>query len=124
MARVSAEALERWTHDLLAAAGLEREPAAAVAASLVEASLRGVDSHGVALLPVYLARIRGGGINRRPRPRVVSEDGAVAVVNGDDGPGQWQACSPPSCRRPWPSAMAWARSPSGAAVTTAPPLTT
>jgi LDH2 family malate/lactate/ureidoglycolate dehydrogenase len=47
-----------------------------------------VDSHGVALLPGYLARIRGGGINRRPRPGVVSEDGAVAVVNGDDGPGQ------------------------------------
>jgi LDH2 family malate/lactate/ureidoglycolate dehydrogenase len=69
MARISAEALERWTHDLLAAAGLEREPAATVAASLVEASLRGVDSHGVALMPGYLARIRGGGINRRPRPR-------------------------------------------------------
>jgi ureidoglycolate dehydrogenase (NAD+) len=88
MARISATALERWAHDLLVGAGLEREAAATVAGSLVEASLRGVDSHGVALLPGYLARIRGGGINRRPRPSVVSEDGAVAVVNGDDGPGQ------------------------------------
>ncbi len=88
MATVPAEALEAWVLALLEAAGLEQEAAATMAASLVEASLRGVDSHGVALLPGYLARIRGGGINRRPRPRVVSEEGAVAVVDGDDGPGQ------------------------------------
>jgi ureidoglycolate dehydrogenase (NAD+) len=88
MTRVSAAELERWAQDLLTAAGLEQEAATTLAVSLVEASLRGVDSHGVALLPGYLARLRGGGINRRPRPRIVSEDGAVAVVHGDDGPGQ------------------------------------
>jgi LDH2 family malate/lactate/ureidoglycolate dehydrogenase len=88
MPRISGDALERWARDLLGAAGLERPAAATVAASLIEASLRGVDSHGMALLPGYLARIRGGGINLRPRPRVVSEEGAVAVVSGDDGPGQ------------------------------------
>ena len=86
--RVPAAQLEAWSVALLEAAGLEREAAATVAASLVETSLRGVDSHGVALLPGYLARIRGGGINRRPRPRIVSEEGSVAVVDGDDGPGQ------------------------------------
>ena len=88
MPRISPEELERWACDLLGATGLEREAATTVAVSLVEASGRGVDSHGVALLPGYLARLRGGGINRHPRPSVVSEDGAVAVVNGDDGPGQ------------------------------------
>jgi ureidoglycolate dehydrogenase (NAD+) len=59
-----------------------------VAAALVETSLRGVDSHGVARLPVYVERLRGGVINPRPRPSVVRRDGAVALLDGDQGPGQ------------------------------------
>jgi ureidoglycolate dehydrogenase (NAD+) len=51
-------------------------------------SLRGTDSHGVARLPVYVDRIRGGTINTRPRPSVLRRDGAVAIVDGDRGPGQ------------------------------------
>jgi ureidoglycolate dehydrogenase (NAD+) len=59
-----------------------------VAESLVWTSLRGTDSHGVARLPVYVERLRIGALNARPRPSVVSRDGAVAVVDGDQGPGQ------------------------------------
>jgi ureidoglycolate dehydrogenase (NAD+) len=51
-------------------------------------SLRGTDSHGVARLPVYVERLRGGVLNARPRPSVLQRDGAVAVVDGDQGPGQ------------------------------------
>jgi ureidoglycolate dehydrogenase (NAD+) len=87
-ATVAADALERWSRALLEAAGLEAEAAATVAASLVETSLRGVDSHGVARLPVYVKRLRAGALNRRPRPAVVRRTGALAVVDGDRGPGQ------------------------------------
>jgi LDH2 family malate/lactate/ureidoglycolate dehydrogenase len=80
--------LERWTTELLAAAGLEGEAAATVSRTLVDASLRGVDSHGVARTPIYLERLRAGGINPRPRPRIEREEGAVALMHGDDGPGQ------------------------------------
>jgi LDH2 family malate/lactate/ureidoglycolate dehydrogenase len=59
-----------------------------VAETLVWTSLRGTDSHGVARVPIYVERLRGGIINPRPRPSVVSRDGAVAVVDGDHGPGQ------------------------------------
>jgi len=59
-----------------------------VAATLVWTSLRGVDSHGVARVPVYAERLRSGAINGRPRPSVASRDGALAVVDGDRGPGQ------------------------------------
>ena len=59
-----------------------------MAASLVWTSLRGTDSHGVARVPIYVERLRGGIINNRPRPSVVRRDGAVAVVDGDHGPGQ------------------------------------
>ena len=51
-------------------------------------SVRGTDSHGIARLPVYIERLRGGVLNPRPRPSVVRRDGAVAVIDGDQGPGQ------------------------------------
>jgi ureidoglycolate dehydrogenase (NAD+) len=87
-ATIAAPALERWTRDLLAAAGLEAGAAATVAETLVEASLRGVDSHGVARVPIYAARLRAGTLNGRPRPRTLRSDGAVALIDGDQGPGQ------------------------------------
>jgi LDH2 family malate/lactate/ureidoglycolate dehydrogenase len=86
---VGAGELERWTRALLEAAGLESEPAAAtVAETLVWTSLRGTDSHGVARVPVYAERLRTGVLNNHPRPEVVRRDGAIAVVDGDHGPGQ------------------------------------
>jgi LDH2 family malate/lactate/ureidoglycolate dehydrogenase len=85
---VRAAALETWTRALLEGAGLEADPAATVAETLVWTSLRGVDSHGVARVPVYAERLRSGVLNNRPRPEVVRRDGAIAVVDGDHGPGQ------------------------------------
>ena len=85
---VGAGELERWTRALLEGAGLDAEPAATVAESLVWTSLRGVDSHGVARVPVYAERLQTGVLNNHPRPQVVSRDGAIAVVDGDHGPGQ------------------------------------
>jgi ureidoglycolate dehydrogenase (NAD+) len=86
--RIQAPALERWVRALFEAAGLEAAAAATVADTLVETNLRGVDSHGVARVSDYVARLRAGGLNLRPEPRVISQDGAVAVVDGDNGPGQ------------------------------------
>ena len=85
---VDAPRLTAWSAALLRGAGLEPAAAGVVAGSLVEASLRGVDSHGVARVPIYVQRLQAGAINRRPRPRVERRDGAVASVHGDDGPGQ------------------------------------
>jgi LDH2 family malate/lactate/ureidoglycolate dehydrogenase len=59
-----------------------------VAESLVWTSLRGTDSHGIARIPIYVERLRGGILNQRPRPSIVRRDGAVALVDGDHGPGQ------------------------------------
>jgi LDH2 family malate/lactate/ureidoglycolate dehydrogenase len=53
---MGAEVLCFWAERVLRAAGLEAEGAAVVADHLVCAGLRGVDSHGVARLPVYVAR--------------------------------------------------------------------
>jgi LDH2 family malate/lactate/ureidoglycolate dehydrogenase len=88
MRTLGAEALQDWSAALLSAAGLEEDAAATVAETLVATSLRGVDSHGVARLPIYVERLRAGVLNPRPRPKVDRRDGAVAVVDGDAGPGQ------------------------------------
>ena len=85
---ISPAELERWAQALLEAAGLEAAAAETVAVSLVDANRRAVDSHGVARLPVYCERLRAGHINRRPVPKVEREDGAVALVDADEGPGQ------------------------------------
>src|SRR3954471_15963825 len=87
-ATLTAAVLERWTTELLAGAGLDGAAAATVAATLVDASLRGVDSHGVARTPIYVERLLAGGINGRPKPWVEREAGALALMHGDDGPGQ------------------------------------
>jgi len=86
--RVAAGPLRDWAAALLAAAGLERAAAELVAETLVDASLRGVDSHGVARLAVYVERLRAGALTARPRPRVLRRDGALALLDGDGGPGQ------------------------------------
>jgi L-2-hydroxycarboxylate dehydrogenase (NAD+) len=39
-------------------------------------------------VPLYAARLRSGELNGRPRPSVVRRAGAVALVDGDSGPGQ------------------------------------
>ena len=51
-------------------------------------SLRGTDSHGVARVPVYAERLRSGVLNRQPDVSVIRREGAIAVVDGDHGPGQ------------------------------------
>ena len=52
--------LTRFAAELLAAAGVARDEAAVVAASLVGANLRGHDSHGVMRLPQYVGFIERG----------------------------------------------------------------
>ena len=80
--------LERWSQALLEACGLSATDAETVAVSLVHANRRGTDSHGVARLPTYAQRLRDGYMNCSPQPRVERGDGAVALVDGDQGPGQ------------------------------------
>ena len=68
---IRAEELERVGHDLLVAHDLPPEDATTVARCLVEADLRGVETHGVVRLPHYLNRVRLGLIKPRPDIRII-----------------------------------------------------
>ena len=85
--RVDSVALCHLAEALFQHDGLLLEDAATIARVQIEADLRGMHSHGMRAVPLYLERIQHGIIN--PRPRVqVSDLGVVALVDGDAGPGQ------------------------------------
>ncbi|MCF3650452.1 Ldh family oxidoreductase [Synoicihabitans lomoniglobus] len=73
---------------LLVKVGVPSRHAAIVVTSLVEANLRGVDSHGMQMLLVYLQQLRAGGINPRASGGVERSDGVCLRYDGGNGLGQ------------------------------------
>jgi LDH2 family malate/lactate/ureidoglycolate dehydrogenase len=76
---------DAFARALLAAHGVPKKDAATVAACLVGADLRGVDTHGLTRLPVYLERVRRGLVNPRPKlfPKRIAS--AAASLDGQNG---------------------------------------
>ncbi len=85
---VRPESLRSFSEECLEACGMLRENARVVSDSLVKANLRGVDSHGVTRLGIYVKRLKMGLVNPNPDVRAVSESAATLLVDGDNGPGQ------------------------------------
>lgn len=86
--RFTADELRSWARSLLSAAGLRMDASELVADTLVAADLRGVSSHGVYRLPIYLQRLERGLLDRDPKPVTVRQGGAVALVDARHAPGQ------------------------------------
>jgi L-2-hydroxycarboxylate dehydrogenase (NAD+) len=85
--RIAAPRLAAFVSRALVAAGLPEADAKIVAGLMLEADLRGSDTHGVIRLPLYVRRIRAGGVNAKPNIRVVGERPSAALVDGDNGMG-------------------------------------
>src|SRR5690348_5490145 len=85
--RIPAGELTAFVTRTFIAAGLPQGDAHAVAGLMVEADLRGSDTHGVIRLPLYVRRLRAGGINTKPNIRLVSDRASVALIDGDNGLG-------------------------------------
>ncbi len=85
---ISGTALEDYAWRMLQGAGVPAERARLVARSLVEANLRGVDSHGVQLLNFYIEHMRMKCMDLETEGHVVSEAGGCMVYSGDNGIGQ------------------------------------
>lgn len=91
MPRLRAASLSQFARDILDGAGVPADKAGVVAESLVAANLRGVDSHGVQLLPFYVDKLLAGEVDANADGEVVSQSGACAVFDGRNGLGQWIA---------------------------------
>jgi LDH2 family malate/lactate/ureidoglycolate dehydrogenase len=85
---ITAEDLVSWATQLLEAARIRAPRARLIADALVAANLRGVDSHGVQLLPLYVDQIQRGDMDPDADGHIVSESGGCLVYDGENGIGQ------------------------------------
>jgi uncharacterized oxidoreductase len=82
------DALTAAVYAIVAAAGSNDAEAAAVAANLVEANLRGHDSHGVGMVPRYVDAVLEGGLAVNAHVAIRQDSGALLTLDGCHGYGQ------------------------------------
>ena len=80
-------ALRDFSATIFERLGLPQAHAFIVADCLVKANLRGLDSHGVARIPIYAKRLRLGLVNPRPTLQATRVAPSAAHLDGDDGMG-------------------------------------
>jgi uncharacterized oxidoreductase len=83
-----ADALAAAVRAIVRAGGSAEREADLVAANLVEANLRGHDSHGVGMLPRYVHALREGGLRANEHVAVVLDTGPLLRLDGRQGYGQ------------------------------------
>jgi LDH2 family malate/lactate/ureidoglycolate dehydrogenase len=86
---VDRDTLHAWAGAILRAAGASARAAEATATSLVDASVRGLDSHGLVFLAFYLPRLERGTTRGDADPEVVTDLPAFALVDGHDALGAY-----------------------------------
>jgi len=86
--RFEAEKLRTFCTDALERLGVTREDAQITANVLVEADLRGIDSHGVARMSRYVSGIQQGMMRPKANSKVVHETSVTATIDADAGLGQ------------------------------------
>ncbi len=86
--RFDSSRLESFAIAALKNVGVPQENAQIVARSLLAANLRGVDTHGITRLPIYVERVQAGLTDGRARGVVLSEGETTGVVDGQNGLGQ------------------------------------
>src|SRR5262245_17602389 len=83
MRRVSAHQIRQQLVSVLRAWGMSDAHADTTAAMMLETDLRGVDSHGISMLPTYDREVRAGRINMRPVWKTARDAPAMALMDAD-----------------------------------------
>lgn len=81
------QTLESFATAVFRDCGLPDEDCGIIARDLVKASLRGVDSHGVSRIPMYVERLERGLVNPNPNIQVTNVASAVSQVDADNAMG-------------------------------------
>lgn len=90
--RISADKLHAYVRQIFASAGSMAREAELVADHLVAANLAGHDSHGVGMIPRYIAALGEQALQLNAHAQVVRDFGAVLTIDGGRGLGQVVAC--------------------------------
>lgn len=83
MTRLDPKRLEVALAQHLRAVGVDQDSAGHVVESLLQTSLRGVDSHGIQLFPHYVRASKAGRINIAPRIRIENTGVSTAILDAD-----------------------------------------
>ena len=86
--RIAHDRLKRLTSAIFAAAGSNAHEAERIGHYLTEANLVGHDSHGVIRISYYIDWVRAGKVLANQDIKIVFENDAIAVVDGQYGFGQ------------------------------------
>ena len=84
----TAEVLRSFSEKCLQSVGTQKADSVIIADNMVQANLRGEDSHGVQLLPIWVNRIKYGGIKTDAPMELVEDHPSTALLNANDGIGQ------------------------------------
>lgn len=84
---VRAEELREFSQAVLQCVNVPPADAGVAAEALLDAELRGLDTHGVVRLLQYVPLIKQGSINPRPEIKIVSESSTHALVDNGYGLG-------------------------------------
>jgi uncharacterized oxidoreductase len=88
---VAADRLEEFARDIFRGLGSQEREAGLVARHLVEANLRGHDSHGVGMIPGYARNAQTGELILNRRLEVALDLTAMLICEGGHGAGQVMA---------------------------------
>lgn len=80
---VEAEYITEYIKKVLSKAGVREDVSCHVSEGLVNASVRGIDSHGVRLLPHYLKGVVGGRINPNPNYTFKKTSASTGKLDAD-----------------------------------------
>lgn len=85
---ISAPKLIAAVEAIVAKGGSNAREAKLVAENLVEANLKGHDSHGVGMVPRYVLSLVEGGLSVNQSPKIVLDTGPIVRLDGQAGYGQ------------------------------------
>ncbi|HEU0123035.1 MAG TPA: Ldh family oxidoreductase [Bryobacteraceae bacterium] len=85
--KIGHKELEAFAQRLLEGAGVASHRAALVASNLIFGNLRGVDSHGMQLLPYYVDQLSSGLIDGGSDGQIVQESGGTMLYGACNGLG-------------------------------------
>tara|TARA_A100001015_G_C14932702_1_gene689123 strand:+ start:65 stop:1111 length:1047 start_codon:yes stop_codon:yes gene_type:complete len=79
----SADTLRNLVYNELIKVGVREDIVKPVAEGLIWTSLRGIDSHGIRLLPHYLEAVKGGRLNPNPKMLFKRTANATGILDAD-----------------------------------------
>jgi uncharacterized oxidoreductase len=91
MRHVPHDQLQSYVDAIFRAAGSSPREAGLVSRHLIAANLRGHDSHGIGVVPMYLKSLRSGGLVLNQQLKVALDTGGMLICDSGRGSGQVMA---------------------------------